>query len=45
MLGNLIVLAVVAVAAALAVRSLWKSHKKGGGCDGNCSHCGGCHKE
>ena len=31
-LGNVIVLAVLAVVVALAVRSLWKSHKSGGHC-------------
>jgi hypothetical protein len=43
MVGNLIVLAVVAIAVALAIRSLWKTHKNGGGCNGDCSQCGGCH--
>lgn len=42
-LGNIIVIAVLAVAVALAVRSLWKSHKPGGGCNGDCAHCKGCH--
>lgn len=41
-LGNIIVIAVLAVAVALAVRSLWKSHKHGG-CSGDCAHCKGCH--
>ena len=27
----------------LAIRSLWKSRKKGGHCSGDCSRCGGCH--
>lgn len=42
-LGNLIVLLVLAAAAALAVRSLWRSHKRGGHCNGDCASCGGCH--
>lgn len=31
LLGNMMVIAVLAVAAALAVRSLWKSHRSGVG--------------
>lgn len=42
-LGNIIVIAVLAVAVALAVRSLWKSRRSGGGCSGDCAHCKGCH--
>lgn len=42
-LGDVIVLAVLAVVVALAVRSLRKSRKKGCGCGGDCSKCGGCH--
>ena len=42
-LGNLIVIVVLAVVVALAVRSLWKSHKSGGHCTGDCGSCGGCH--
>ena len=43
-LGNLIVLAVLAIVVALAVRSVWKSHKSGGHCNGDCGSCGsGCH--
>lgn len=42
-LGNLIVIAVLVAVVALAVRSLWKSHKAGGGCSGDCAHCKGCH--
>ena len=41
-LGNAIVIAVLAIVVALAVRSLWKSHKSGGHCSGDCSSCGGC---
>lgn len=40
-LGNLIVLLVLAGVVALAIRSLWKSHKSGGHCAG-CSGCSGC---
>ena len=29
--------------AALAARALIKQRKRGGGCDGDCGHCGGCH--
>ena len=39
--GNVIVLAVLAIVVALAVRSVWKSHKSGGHCGGDCSCCGG----
>ncbi len=42
-LGNIIVIAVLLAAAALAVRSLWKSHRSGGGCNGDCGNCRGCH--
>ncbi|WP_295581737.1 FeoB-associated Cys-rich membrane protein [uncultured Oscillibacter sp.] len=42
-LGYGIVLAVLAAVVALAIRSLWKSRKKGGHCSGDCSRCGGCH--
>ena len=48
-LGNLIVLAVLAIVVALAARSVWKSHKSGGHCSGDCSCCGGscgsCHSK
>lgn len=44
LLGNLIVWAALILAAALAVRSLWRSHKRGGHCGGNCAACGGCRK-
>lgn len=42
-LGNLIVLLVLATVVALAVRSLWRSHKRGGHCNGDCASCGCCH--
>ena len=41
-LGSVIVILIVVGVAALAVRSLWKEHKAGGGCSGNCASCGGC---
>lgn len=41
--GNLIVIAVLLAVVALAVRSLWKSRRSGGHCDGNCGNCHGCH--
>ena len=43
MIGNLIVIAALVAVAALAVRSIWKGHKKGGHCGGDCGQCGGCH--
>ncbi len=42
-LGNLIVLAALAAVVGLAVRSLWKSRRAGGHCNGDCASCGGCH--
>ena len=42
-LGEIIVLLVLAGVVALAVRSLWKSRKSGGGCNGDCGNCRGCH--
>lgn len=46
MLGNIIVILAVVVIAVLAARSLWKSHKAGGQCTGNCASCGGhCNRE
>lgn len=42
-LGNVIVLATLAVVVALAARSLWNSHKKGGSCSGDCGSCSSCH--
>ncbi|HIT31987.1 MAG TPA: FeoB-associated Cys-rich membrane protein [Candidatus Enterenecus stercoripullorum] len=38
-----IVVAVLAVIVALAIRSLIKQKKSGGGCSGDCGHCSGCH--
>lgn len=42
-LGDIIVIAVLALVISLAARSLWKSHKSGGHCNGDCGSCGGCH--
>ena len=42
-LGNIIVIAVLIAVVGLAVRSTWKSHKSGGGCNGDCGSCRGCH--
>lgn len=42
LLGTAIVILVLVGIVALAVRSLWKTHKAGGQCGGDCSSCGGC---
>ena len=44
-MGTVVVLAIVAGAVALAVRSMIKDKKAGGSiqCGGDCSRCGGCH--
>ena len=42
-LGNLIVIVALAVVVVLAARSLWREHRNGGGCSGNCASCHGCH--
>ena len=42
-LGNIIVIAVLAAVVVLAVRSIRKSRKSGGGCNGDCTHGKGCH--
>ena len=42
-LGNIIVIAVLIAVVTLAVRSLWKSRRSGGGCNGDCGNCRGCH--
>ncbi len=41
-LGNLIVIVVLGLVVALAVRSLRKDRKTGGHCTGNCGSCGKC---
>lgn len=45
-MGTAVVLVIVIAAAALAVRSMIKDKKNGKSiqCDGDCRHCGGCHK-
>ena len=46
MIGYCIVGGVLLLVVALAVRSIWKDHKKGG-CSGNCANCSGgcsCHR-
>ena len=40
---TVIVVAVLVVIVALAVRSLIKQKKSGGGCNGDRGHCKGCH--
>ena len=42
-LGNIIVIALLLTVVALVIRSLWKSHRSGGGCGGDCGNCRGCH--
>lgn len=42
-LGNIIVVAVLAAVVVLAARSLWRARKSGGGCSGDCGNCRGCH--
>ncbi len=42
-MGNFIVLVVLALVVALAIRYLYKKRKSSGGCSGNCSNCKGCH--
>ena len=41
--GNVSVAIALAVLVVVIARHLWKSHKGGGGCCGDCSQCGGCH--
>ena len=42
-LGNIIVIAALVVVVVLAIRSLWKFRKSGGGCNGDCGNCRDCH--
>lgn len=44
-LGEVVVIVVLAGIVGLAIRSLWKSHKQGGHCGGDCSRCQGCHSK
>ena len=39
--GDAIVLSVVLLVMFFAARSLYRKHKAGGGCSGDCSSCGG----
>ncbi|MEH2939999.1 FeoB-associated Cys-rich membrane protein [Lawsonibacter sp. JLR.KK007] len=41
--GEFVVILVLACVVGLAVRSLWKSRRAGGSCNGDCSQCSGCH--
>ena len=42
-MGELLVIAAIAGAVFLAVRSMWRDHKSGGSCcGGSCSGCSGC---
>ena len=41
-MGDIVVLAVLAGIIALVVRSMWKTHKKGGHCSGCSGACAGC---
>lgn len=42
-MGTIFVAAIVAAAAGLAVRSIYKDKKAGKVCNGNCGNCKGCH--
>ena len=42
-MGTLIVLAILGVIVFFSARSLYRQHKNGGGCNGNCGSCKGCH--
>ena len=42
-IGSGVVLLALAVIVGLAIRSLWKSHRSGGHCNGDCGSCRGCH--
>ncbi len=42
--GEILVGAVLLAVVALAIRSLWRTHKSGGHCSGNCGSCKHCHK-
>jgi len=47
-MGDIIVLSALGLVVALAIRSLWKDHKRGGcaGCSRNCANCASsCRKE
>ncbi len=40
--GNMIVTVILVAVCFLAVRSIWKSHRNGGHCGGDCSCCSKC---
>ncbi len=40
-MGDILVIGLLGLCVVLAIRSMWKDHKKGG-CCGNCSKCKGC---
>ena len=42
--GEILVGAVLLAVVALAIRSLWRTHKSGGHCSGNCGSCKHCPK-
>lgn len=42
-IANIAVGVVILGLTALAVRALWKNHKRGGGCMGCSGGCAGCH--
>ncbi len=45
-LGQIVVIAVLGLCVALAIRSMWKGHRSGKcSCGGDCSRCGGCHRK
>ena len=41
-MGDVIVIGVLSLIVALAIRSMWKSHKTGSGCSGCSGNCSGC---
>lgn len=43
-LGNLIVILILAAIVALALRSMHRARKNGSRCSGDCCSCGGCGK-
>ncbi|MBE6956559.1 MAG: FeoB-associated Cys-rich membrane protein [Ruminococcaceae bacterium] len=44
-MGDIIVIAVLALVVGLVIYSIWRSHKQGGGCCGDCSKCKSCPHE
>lgn len=44
-LGNLIVILILALVVGLVIRSMWKSRKNGCHCGGDCASCCGCGSE